>query len=266
MLNGPYTSDFSANHRQLLRLLLTYRFATTDQLARFTRPDYRSDRSALRQTQRHLVTLEQRGLVIRLERRIGGWQSGSSLGIWSLTTTGHRYLKPSPRRIRPMALSTSFLGHHLAVTETCLVMSEAIRHHPGHKLKLEHEPASHRPYMNPLGIMTAVKPDISATVSSPDYTDYYFIEVDRDTENPARILRTMRRYGQYLATETEQDRLGLFPAIVWIVPTKKRQATLTRHLLKEADLPRDLWIVITLDELPALIKNGPVEFLGREPG
>ncbi|WP_257203352.1 replication-relaxation family protein [Corynebacterium cystitidis] len=262
----PLGSELSPVQRELLTLLHTYRFATTEQLARLTRPQYISRRSALRQSQRHLASLEERHLVTQLERRIGGWQKGSAVGIWALTTSGLRELTGASKRLRPRDISTSFLGHHLAITETATRFLEAARELDGYEVRLEIEPASHRPFMNRLGVMSAVKPDLAATVHSPDFTDYYFIEVDRDTENPARIIRTMRRYGQYLATETEQDQLGVFPAVVWIVPSLKRRCSLARRLKQEPDLPSDLWMVIELENIPALVKHGPVDFLGREPG
>ena len=77
-------------YQELLTHLLELRFATTEQLARLTREHYGSFRSARRQTMRHLSKLEHHGHVLRLERRVGGWQRGSTPSIWALTTTGYR--------------------------------------------------------------------------------------------------------------------------------------------------------------------------------
>ena len=77
-------------YQELLAHLLELRFATTEQLARLTREHYGSSQSARRQTMRHLSKLEQHGQLLRLERRVGGWQRGSSPSIWALTTTGYR--------------------------------------------------------------------------------------------------------------------------------------------------------------------------------
>ena len=113
----PHACDHPAAHR-LLALLATYRFATTTQLARLTVEAYGSLSSAIRQTLRHLARLQERDLVTRLERRVGGWQGGSTVSIWTLTTRGRRVQTGSRSRQRPRSLSTSFLAHLLAITET----------------------------------------------------------------------------------------------------------------------------------------------------
>src|SRR5690625_2375450 len=104
-------------HIRLLDLLLIHRFATTIQLARFTEKLYKSHRSAVRQTLRHLRVLEQQGMITRLERRVGGWQAGSSVSIWTFTTRGYRHRTGIRKRQRSKHLSTTFLAHSLAVTE-----------------------------------------------------------------------------------------------------------------------------------------------------
>ena len=113
----PHACDHPAAHR-LLALLATYRFATTTQLARLTAEAYGSLSSAIRQTLRHLARLQEYDLVTRLERRVGGWQGGSTVSIWTLTTRGRRVQTGSRSRQRPRSLSTSFLAHLLAITET----------------------------------------------------------------------------------------------------------------------------------------------------
>lgn len=254
---------------ELLDLLHTHRFATTDQLSRFSRVGYGSDKSALRQTQRHLSQLLEAGLVTELERRVGGWQGGSELTIWALTTSGLRHLKRGHRRLRPREVSTTFLGHTLAVTETCLRIEETVR-----ELKTEaaedsrfdavilREPRSWRNYLGRQGIMETLRPDIEVTIHSPEFTDRYFIEVDRATENPARVLNTTKNYGAYQASGEEQKASGSFPALVWLVPTAKRQAQIRRYLSREPDLPSDFWLTLQLDELPSLVRDGPERFFG----
>lgn len=253
-------ATLSENRRELLELLRTHRFATSRQLTRFARPRYHSANSAHRQTLRHLAGLEEQKLIIRLERRIGGWQRGSEVAVWSLTTTGLRLLTGSNRRQRPQAVSTTFLAHTLATTEVCLVCSETVREMDGAQVSLTQEPDCWRSFPNPAGGLVTLRPDLTATITSPEYTDHYFLEVDRATENPARIIRTTRQYLAYQQTGIEQETLGVFPAVVWIVPHVKRQAQLARHLSTEPGIPANLWLVITLDQLPELVQSGPEEF------
>ena len=88
-LNPLAVLDHPIYHR-LLELLRLHRFATTTQLARLTSDGYATARSAVRQTLRHLNRLLKERLVLHLERRIGGWQGGSSASIWALTTRRYR--------------------------------------------------------------------------------------------------------------------------------------------------------------------------------
>ena len=253
-------ATLSENRRELLELLHTHRFATSRQLTRFVLTRYSSASSAHRQTLRHLTGLEEQRLVTRLERRIGGWQRGSEVAVWSLTTTGLRLLTGSTRRQRPQAVSTTFLAHTLATTEVCLVISETVREIEGVEVSLTQEPDCWQSFPIPAGGLITLRPDLAATITSPEYTDHYFLEVDRATENPARIIRTTRQYLAYQQSGIEQEALGVFPAVIWIVPHTKRHAQLTRHLATEPGIPSDLWLVITLNQLPELVRDGPEEF------
>ncbi|MBW0252583.1 replication-relaxation family protein [Cellulomonas sp. PS-H5] len=244
-------------HAELLTLVGRFRFATTRQLARVTRPAYRSSRSALRQTARHLVSLNRAGLVSHLERRVGGWQGGSQAAVWALTTRGHRTLTGSRSRQRPQLTSTTFLAHLLAVTETQVLITETVRDLPDTTAQVTGEPHSWRRFLGPHGQPVSVRPDLHLTVKSEQYRDDYFLEIDRATENPARVIATCWTYQRYQRTGTEQQTSGAFPVVVWLVPSTRRREQLRRHLGAEPHLRADLFLVITPDELPELLRSGP---------
>jgi hypothetical protein len=244
-------------HGELLALLGTFRFATTAPLARATRPAYSSDRSALRQIARHLTTLNSVGLVSHLERRVGGWQGGSQSAVWALTTRGHRALTGSRARRRPQLTSTTFLAHLLAITETRVLIAETTRILPGTTAQVVGEPECWRRFLGPHGVPVTLRPDLHVTVTSPEYRDGYFLEIDRATENPARVVASCWTYQRYRRTGTEQHATGVFPIVVWLVPSTHRQEQLRRHLAAEPGLASDLFLVITPDELPALLRTGP---------
>lgn len=245
-------------HLSLLRQLFEIRFATTEQLARLTEPAYGSRRSAIRQTTRHLTTLEQTGLVLRLDRRIGGWRRGSAPTIWTLTTSGHRSLTGQRnKRLRPHLTSTTFLEHLLAVAETRVIVAETLRHDDADRaLMIQGEPSCWRTYLGPYGQQLTLRPDLHITIRTVKYEDRYFIEVDRATENPARVVAKCQQYVQYRRTGTEQKSHGVFPAVLWIVPTITRRDQLRRHLAA-ADLPSGMFHALTLADLPGIILNGP---------
>lgn len=257
MSNHHTGSDEQKNRgEEILGLLAEHRFATTKQLARFTRAGYGTERTALRRTQTQLTTLTGRDLVAHLERRVGGWQGGSSNTIWYLTTKGIRTM--TGRRVRAVAerLSTDFLEHQLAVTETRLIIQETTSR-TGQTFTVHPEPECWRHYPGPLAATKTLKPDLALTISSDQFEDHYFIEIDRATENPGRVIRKSQQYETYRRTGREQAATGIYPAIIWLVPNTQRKQQVTSHICQVPSLPNQLFHVLLPTELPGLIRDGP---------
>ena len=247
---------------RLLALVAAHRFATTTQLARLTALEYASSASALRQTQRHLASLAQQRLLTSLERRVGGWQGGSAVTIWAATTRGHRRVaadegEEMPRRQRPREVSTTFLDHLLAITEVRTSLEEAVRQEADTEATVALEPDCWRTRLGTSGQPQVLRPDLDVTITSPAYEDRYLIEVDRATENPGRVIATCWRYQEHQATTSQASDGGVFPLVVWLVPTDRRRHRLERAIAHSTGLLRDLFRVIRLDQLPALIHGGP---------
>lgn len=257
-MNQPHPSALDHPiYQRLMQLLQAHRFATTNQLARLTADAYTSLRSATRQTLRHLNRLLAQQLVTRLERRIGGWQGGSTVGIWTLTSRGLRSLTGQTTRQRNQDVSTSFLAHLLAITEARTSIDQTIRQLPQTSATISTEPDCWRRYLGPGGQPLTLRPDLHAVITSPNYQDHYFIEVDRDTENPARVILTCQRYQDYCASRAEQRTSGVFPITLWLVPHDQRRTQLQRYLAAHPDLNPQLFAVITQQQLPEIITNGP---------
>lgn len=244
-------------YRRLMDLLRVHRFATTTQLARLTSDGYATMRSATRQTLRHLNRLLKERLVLHLERRIGGWQGGSSASIWALTTRGLRALTGQTLRLRNQAVSTSFLAHLLAITETRTIIDETVRHLPGTTARISTEPDCWRHYLGTGGQTVTVRPDLFVVVTGPDYQDHYFIEVDRDTENPARVISACHRCQAYYATGAEQRHTGVFPITLWVVPHDVRREQLWHYITEQPDLDSRLFAVITAGQIAETVIDGP---------
>lgn len=247
---------------RLLALVAAHRFATTTQLARLTALEYASSASALRQTQRHLASLAQQRLLTSLERRVGGWQGGSAVTIWAATTRGHRLVAAEgegevPRRQRPREVSTTFLDHLLAITEVRTSIEEAVRQEADTEATVALEPECWRTRLGPSGQVQVLRPDLAVTITSPAYEDRYLIEVDRATENPGRVIATCWRYQEHQAASAQASDGGVFPLVVWLVPTDRRRHRLERAIAHSTGLLRDLFRVIRLDQLPTLIHGGP---------
>ena len=249
---------------RLLALVAAHRFATTTQLARLTALEYASSASALRQTQRHLANLAQQRLLTSLERRVGGWQGGSAVTIWAATTRGQRLVAAEngegeevPRRQRPREVSTTFLDHLLAITEVRTSIEEAVRQEADTEAAVALEPECWRTRLGPSGQVQVLRPDLAVTVTSPAYEDRYLVEVDRATENPGRVIATCWRYQEHQAASSQAGDGGVFPLVVLLVPNDRRRHRLERAIAHSTGLLRDLFRVIRLDQLPALIHGGP---------
>lgn len=245
-------------HHQLLTFVGDYRFVTTHQLSQLTSDLYGSKRSALRQTLRHLRALKEKHLITRLERRVGGWQGGSQVSIWTLTTKGRRILTGSRGRLRPHHYSTTFLEHCLAVAEVRVVLHESATHLKV-SAEVQAEPDCWRRYLDLQGYALTLKPDLAVAVTSQQFVDHYFFEVDRATENPARVIRKCWQYAQYRRSGTEQDKHGVYPAVVWIVPSVHRKQQITDAIAAEPKLPKHLFQVLTIDGLGELVRTGPTQ-------
>ncbi|MBU2601874.1 MAG: replication-relaxation family protein [Actinobacteria bacterium] len=247
---------------QILVSLATHRFLTTRQICRLHFGDKPTETAALRSANRALYKLRSLRLLVALERRIGGVRAGSGSYVWSLGHIGARLLQRAndvdglPRRQRQREPSTTFLEHTLAVAEVSLRLREIANRGEVTLLGVQHEPACWRPYSGPGGGTVRLKPDLAAVTATEKFEDHWFFEVDLATEPPSRVVRACQNYQAYRQSGVEQRRLGLFPAVVWIVPTGRRKETLVSHLDGHDAISARLFTVITLDELEGLLRRG----------
>lgn len=246
--------------RQILIAIQRYRYLLTGQIERLYFTDASTPTAALRAASRNLKKLCQLGLVDHLARRIGGVRAGSGGLVWHLTHAGERllYLRdntltPTKRFFEP---SPYFLAHMLAVAEIAVELTELCRERQGVKLSLiQAEPECWRTYSE-YGTVLALKPDLFAVTISGQYEDRWFIEVDLDTESPAKVINKCERYHKYYRSGLEQQEAEVFPLTVWIVPTAARKEKLITHIKAAFDKQPKLFAVITKDELEHLIRYG----------
>jgi hypothetical protein len=270
----------SAQDSAILSTVRACHYITSRQLMRlYFPPVAHFNRSAsVRNTNRHLFRLMEWGLLSHLKRRIGGVRAGSGANVWFLTDTGHRLLcldesTESFRRKRHHEPKLQFVKHHLAISEVYVRLHELSRKRKSIALVTANfEPDCWRQFPSMVGGRPAIlKPDLylvnTITVKSggngngdcnhAQYEDYWFMEVDLDTESPAVIVRKCEQYVRYFNSGIEQRSNGLFPRVVWIVPTDNRKGCLVRHITDNfSGVMRELFAVITLDELTGLLVNG----------
>ena len=254
------SDTLSDRDKLVLHSVQQYRYLLTSQLQRLHFTDAATPTAALRAASRNLKKLRELGLIDHLSRRIGGVRAGSGSLVWYLTHAGERLiylhcqtLTPTKRFSEP---SPFFLAHTLAIADVAVSLTEICREGRGAKLSLvQTEPECWRTYSE-YGAVSALKPDLFAITVSGQYEDRWFIEVDLDTESPAKIIGKCEKYHKYYRSGLEQQEAEVFPLTVWIVPTTQRKEKLTAHIKAAFDKQPRLFTVITKDELEHLILYG----------
>lgn len=245
--------------KEALSVIQQHRYLMTGQVQRLAFTDATTPTAALRATSRCLKKLKELGLADNLSRRIGGVRAGSSSLVWYLSHAGERLLrlydqkKATNRRF--FEPSPYFLAHTLAVAEVSIQLIELCRRHKMELLSLQSEPECWRSYSE-RGICLSLKPDLYAATVSGEYEDRWFLEIDLDTESPAKVIDKCKRYHQYYRSGLEQKESGVFPLTVWIVPGTARKQHLLEHIRPAFDKQPRLFAVITADELEDLILQG----------
>lgn len=252
-------SRLAARDRQLLGAVRQYRYLMTGQIQRLLFTDAANTSAGLRAASRNLKKLNGFGLVSSLSRRIGGVRAGSSSLIWYLTHAGERLLRLYNNGMHPIRRffepSPHYLAHSLAVAETSIQLIEICREHEPQITAIQLEPECWRTYSS-AGVSLSLKPDLYVAATTEEYEDRYFIEVDLDTESPAKIIEKCQKYHAYYRSGLEQEESGMFPLTVWIVPGIARKEKLIRSLREAFDKQAKLFAVITCDELEHLILEG----------
>jgi hypothetical protein len=249
--------------KELLLLLRKCRFLTSEQTRRIFFFDSPNETAGKKRTNRLINRLESAGVIFFLERRIGGIQKGSSSRVISLTPAGYKLVyqwleinKPYPKK-RITDLSYFNITHHLAISE---IYTQLMELQLQDKLEIhlsQFEPAAWRTF-NQRGILKFLKPDLYVELLVDDYIDSYFLEIDLDSEPPHRIIKKCQEaYLTYYQSGVEQrQHNGVFPFIVWLVPSIKRRDTLLKHLTLKLGESTMLFRVITFEEFSLLICGG----------
>jgi Replication-relaxation len=252
--------SLSDRDRAILNSVSDHRFLTTAHIERFHFADHLSSDAAGRICRRVLQRLHQLRVLEHLDRRVGGVRAGSASYVWRVGLIGDRLLRlgadddqPRARRKEP---SLRHLEHCLAIADTHLMLRDLAASGSIELLQLQTEPRCWRT-SGSLGFGGSVlKPDLYTVTASGDYEDHWFCEVDRATESLPTLLRKCVQYEAYRRTGSEQDRLGVFPLVVWVVPDQARADKLRRSIASSRSLDRDLYRICTPNTFPALILGG----------
>lgn len=251
----------SERDKSILLLAQKFRYLTTSQIQRLYFRSSSSHSAALRAADRALMKLRDYHLIVSLKRRIGGIRAGSGSYVWSLSPSGVRLLGlmnssgNTTKRQRSFEPSPRFLEHTLAVAEIYVQLNLLQNQHKDLKIqKVEVEPDCWRTYVGINGTAAYLKPDLYLVTVSGEYEDHWFIEIDLDTESPSRVIRKCRQYYRYYLSGKEQQTAGVFPWVVWIVPSESRIRSLQQCLTEEPFIKqKDIFAFIMSNKLEKTI-------------
>jgi hypothetical protein len=234
----------SERDMEVLETLQRVRLASASQLGRL---HFSTATAQVRR--RALLSLDNRRLVVRLDRQIGGIKAGSSGYLYELSDVGQRVLNTSsgePRR-RPTSPGSTFVRHALAVTEIYVQLVEASRLNQFELLEFEAEPQCWRSFPGRGGGRTVLKPDAFVRIGSGDYEDSWMVEVDLATESATTITNKLDAYRSYWSSGIDQAERGVFPRVLWTVPDQRRAEVITDRCGRQ---PAEAWslFMVTLFE------------------
>ncbi|WP_314454722.1 replication-relaxation family protein, partial [uncultured Microbacterium sp.] len=89
--------------------------------------------------------------------------------------------------------------------------------------------------------------------ATADYDDHWYIELDLATESIPVLLTKCAAYAAYRATGRAQAEHGVFPRVLWLVPTRARVARLQAAIHVDPRLDGRLFICTTPDQLAAVL-------------
>jgi hypothetical protein len=211
----------------ILQSLLEHKFLTSRQICALHFRDHASQASSIRACTRVLNRLFEQKLLYRLERPVGGPGGGSASNVWSLAAAGDRYVKYGAaggdyRRARAFEPSTAFLAHTLGIAELRIELEELRRAGRIELLEITTEPKNWRTYLGRHGERLVLKPDLHVVTAQGEFEDHWFVELDRGTESLPTLIRKSEMYTAYMRSGAEQRKTGIFPKVLWVMPTPRR--------------------------------------------
>lgn len=223
---GHLIDELPARYVAPLPHLAQARLLTGAHLDRLlTQPDMSAPTTG-RVRRRVMARLTGLGLVATLERRIGGVRAGSTGHIYTLTPAGRVFLAvrdgmPRPPRQRHANRpGWEFLAHALAISEIYVHLTETARVTTGTAVKVSTfvtEPGCW--FRNASNQW--IRPDAYVLIATPLHADCWWLEIDRDTESPARIAAKCRAYTDHLYYGGTGPH-GAPPRILFSTPTSLR--------------------------------------------
>lgn len=203
---------------------------------------------------RVLGRLVELGLVVTLERRVGGVRAGSAGLVYALSAAGQRLLDleaggSAARRRQPHTPGTLFLSHALAIAELYVALVEASRRVEGAELRRFAVEADARWTVRELGMEAALRPDALVVLGCGDIEDVWWVEVDRDTESLPRLRGKLLDYLDFARAGVAGPG-GVMPRVLVSVTSPERGAGV-RGLVRRLPPPAAALFVVALESAAA---------------
>jgi hypothetical protein len=250
--------ELSERDRAVVETVGRLRLVSGRQLERLLFTGGRSPASDARVARRVLARLVERGVLGRLERRIGGVRAGAAGQVFFVTGRGQRLVAYWQGRGLVRARSAdeptaTFARHVLAISECYVCLTEADRRGVVGLLEFESEPACWHGYSGAGGARQWVKPDALVRLADGEFESRSWLEVDLGTEGRGALTRKAQAYLACYRSGTTGDG---FPKVVWLV-TNARRAELLIGIC--GSLPANAWklfAVTTPERLLAVLAGG----------
>jgi hypothetical protein len=237
----------SVRDMAILRQVGELRLMSARQLEAIHFPEFEHDNAAaaMRARQRVLARLVRDGLLMPLDRRIGGVRAGSAGLVLGLGPLGQRVLSLDGPRRRAHEPGSRFVDHTLAISRLVIDVQVAARQGSLELLACEAEPTCWREFGG-IGGRRVLRPDAFLSLGVGEYELRWFIEVDRASESLPVVVRKCRLYADYYQAGVEQARSGgVFPRVCWVVPDEMRAERVRRAIARDRQLPAGLFVVTT---------------------
>ncbi len=245
----------------VLQDVAKFRLLTTRQVQRLHfDPAHATPVAAARACNRTLARLRNDGVLRPLKRRIGGVRAGSAGYVWYVGPSGERLLRTldaaaTAERHNYKEPSRHFVDHTLAIAELAVQTIEAERAGELEVLELQTEPASWQQSLSRFGTVQTLKPDLRLVVAGGGYEHHWFVEADMATEHLPVILRQCGAYEAFRVTGRYQAAHGLFPAVLWVAPTRARAAAIRAAVAVTGGTGKGLFQACTVEDYLTIVAD-----------
>jgi hypothetical protein len=170
----------------------------------------------------------------RLPRAIGGARAGSDGYVYGVGLAGRRLLARRGLELRRYGTpGDRYIDHTIAITEAVVGLRVAHRAGLLELIEIQTEPRCHRSYLLGFGGSATLKPDLFVRLGIGAYEDRLFVEIDQATEGSGTIATKSAAYLQHYRSGSEQAESGVYPGVLWLVPSEGRAEQLRRILARQ---------------------------------